>query len=425
MGIFSSAFAVKHSSSEKISSNWIPSHIMQGANVGVASKSGIVVSEETARHNSAVFACQRAISESIAMLPRDILKKGKRGGREVVENHPTSRALKRLANPLQTAFQFFNNAQRHALSSGNGYAEQQFDSRGNVIAFWPIPPHRVTPRYVLGGNEPDIVYDVTLPDGNKVTLTKDRMLHIPGIGFDGLKGYPLVEFMAQAVGLGQAIEEYGSLFFKQGAGQGGYVSVPDSFSEEQINNLQSHYGVLNEGMQTAHRFKFLYESSKFQPTSITPSDSQMIDTRIFQIQEVARFHRMVLHKIQETSKATGYNSLEQFNIEFVNDTLMPWIVNFEQELDRKLFDEGEDYYVKFNVNALLRGDAKSRALYYRTMVFTSIMTVNEARALEDLPPIEGGDERLIPLNMSVGGEDPEDDSGDDTNTQGKVDGNGD
>ena len=401
MGIFSKALTSSHHKSTvaKVSGDWLPYNVMHGPQSS-ASKSGILISEESALFNSAVFACDRAISESIAMLPRNIYRGEENGKREIEKKNKASKVLRREANPIQTSYKFFETTQRRALDKGNGYAELQFDSEtGDVVAAWPIPSERVKPVVFMKKGLPEIAYEIKLPDDSTVTLSKDRILHIAGIGFDGLQGYPLVQYMQNAVGLGAALEEYSSLFFKQGAEIPGYVSLPDSFNVEQISNVRLQNEIHNNGLSNAHRWKFLYESAQFTPTGHSPSDSQMTESKVFQIQEVARFYRMPLHKIQETSKAGGYSSIEQFNIEFVNDTLMPWIVNWEQEINRKFFSHDEELYVKFNVNALLRGDSAARSTYYRTMVFSSIMTPNEARGLEDMPPIDGGNERLIPLNM--------------------------
>lgn len=403
MGIFSDTFFLGSkaaSSIGKVSSDWIPASIMRGITGGGYSRAGSQVSEQSALFSSAVFACQRAISESLAVLPRNIYKELDGGGREVQKKHPSAKVLKGRPNPIMSSLRFFELLQRQSIAAGNGYAEIQLNKAGDVIALWPLPPDKVEPRPVTRGGELDIVYDIRINEEKKITLSKDRVLHIPGVGFDGVKGYPLIDYMLHAVGLDQALTDYSSRFFKQGGGLPGYVTVPDTFNEDQLRNLKTHYEILNDGLDNAWRLKFLYESSKFTPQGATPVDSQMQESKIFQIQEIARFHRMPLHKIQETSKGAGYNSLEQFNIEFVNDTLMPHIMNWEEELDRKLFEEGEGYYVKFNTNALLRGDSKSRSEYYRTMVFTSLMVPNEARALEDLPPIEGGNERMFPLNMT-------------------------
>lgn len=404
MKFLSSAFNYRSSASGDLkgSNNWVPERLMRAFGGGGVSSSGIRVSEQLAAQSSAVFACRRAISESIAIMPRKIYEGDDDGARKVVP-HPSMKLLKREANPMMGSSRFFELQTRLAIAEGNSYAELEFSKKtGDAVAAWPLPPHKVKPRlYKPKRSSLQLVYDITLDDGRVVTLPGWKVLHMAGLGFDGLKGYPLLDFMMNAVGLDQALSDYSALFFKQGAGLTGYVSVPDGFNEEQIKNMLKHTALLNDGLENAHRIKFLYESAKFNPAAATPVDSQMQESRILQLQEIARFHRMPLHKIQETSKVTGYSSIEQFNIEFVNDTLMPWIVNWEEEINRKFFGEDEKFYVKFNANALLRGDANSRANYYRTMVFSALMKPNEARAFEELPPYDGGDEIMRPLNMST------------------------
>lgn len=411
MSFFSQAFGGRYA--PKASKDWIPAGLFSFSQ---KSKTGISVSEQTALFNSAVFACRRAISESVAIIPREIFRELDDDRREKVRKHPSLNLIKRETNRILTPYNFFRLTQDRAIGSGNGYAELQFSTKdGSVIAAWPIPPYAVEPFLFDNKGTLDVAYEITLPEGDKTYLSRDRMLHVAGLGFDGVRGYPLVEYMLHAVGLSEALEEYSSLFFKQGAQVPGYVTVPDSFSESQIRNMREHVTINNEGLDNAHRWKFLYESAKFHEAGFSPTDAQMTESKIFQIQEIARFHRIPLHKIQETSRGTGYASLEQFNIEFVNDTLAPWITNWEEELNRKLFSANGDFdghYVKFDLNVLLKGDAKARATFLRTMVFSGIMTRNEARALEDLPPVAGGDEMLIPLNMTQDAE---------TNDTGKAD----
>lgn len=402
MRVFSAAFSSNSSVPEHINSgDWIPSSVL--GLLGRQSSAGVSVNEQSALMNSAVFACQRAIAESLAILPRDIYRRNPGESRAEVDDHPSVRVLKTQANPLQTAYKFFETLEHHRLSYGNGFAELQFERRtGRVIAMWPLPPNKVTPEVVEINGALEIVYHVAVSGGDRVTLSKEQVLHVPGLGFDGLIGYPVIQYMVNVIGLGQAVEEYGARFFSQGADIAGYVSVPDTFTEEQIINLRKHNEIRNAGLDNAHRWKYLYESAKFVPTGVTPEQAQMLELRRFQVQDIARFYRIPLHKIQELSHKPSHNNLEQLNVEFVNDTLMPPITNWEQELRRKLFSDPQDegLYVKFNVNALLRGDAQTRALFYRTMVMSGIMTRNEARALEDLPPIPGGDEPMLPLNMT-------------------------
>lgn len=390
-GIFSSTVAKRIGQATK---DWIPVSVMSGGR----STSGIDVTEDIARLNSAAFASRRAISESFAMIPKAIYRKD---GKSRIEqsNHPSADIFSRQANPIQVSYNFFRLIQNHSIGAGNGYAEIELDSKGDAVALWPLPPSRVTP--IFDPSETRLLYKIELEPGKFITLPQDRILHIPGVGYDGIAGRPLIEFMVNAIGLGLSMEEYTAKYYEQGAGIPGYVSVPDSFDEDQLTNVRKFMAIQNEGLANAHRWKFLYESMRFTPTGFSPADSDLLKGKVFQIQEIARYHRIPLHKIQENSQGVSWQSLEQFNTEFVNDTLMPTVVLWEQELARKLFPLNRDLYVKFNVNVFLRGDIKTRAAFYRTMVMSGLMTQNEARALEDLDPIEGADVLLTPLNMRV------------------------
>lgn len=400
LGVFSAAFGPGSYSvgSEQLANIWETIS-------GTRAKSGVNVNQESALYNSAVFACQRGISESLAMLPRDIFEKDSRGFPRRSSSFPElERILTREPNPLMTPISFFQTLTHHALGAGNGYAEIQFKPKTGIpIALWPIPPNRVMPKLIINKDDQlDLIYEIRTETGALVTLPRDLMLHIPGLGYNGITGYPVVQYAMNAIGLSQALEDYGSLFFSQGADVSGYVSVPDSATDDQIINMRKHYNALNSGLSNAHRWKFLYESAKFVPTGIKPTDAQMKEIRVLQTEEIARFFRMPLGKIQAGEKKASYASREQENQDYVTDTLMPWAVRWEEEIKRKLFIETRhaSKYAKFNFNALLRGDSQSRATFYRTMVFAGIMTRNEARALEDMAPLDGGDEPMVPLNMT-------------------------
>lgn len=384
----------------EISSNWIPENF---SGYGKTTPAGVYVSESSALTSSAVFACIRCISETIGSLPRHIVDKSVDGKRINVSDHPSLDILTREANPFTTSMSFFETVQAHAMSYGNGYAELEMEKNGGrVIRAWILPPNRVSPKLVeLENGSLDLRYIVTLPDGTQGILPRERVLHIPGIGFDGITGYPVVEYAAKAIGLGQAIEGFSSTYFSQGENLTGYVSVPAGMEPEAIKNLRRTMIEYNSGLENRHRDKFLLEGVQFTPASKSPDDSQLLESRTFQIQDVARFFRIPLHKIQEYSKAS-YNSMEQLQDEFRTDTIVPWSVRWEQELNRKFFIDPKDknYRIKFNTNALMRGDSTARSAFYRTMVSFGLMTINEIRALEDLSSMEGGDELLVPLNMT-------------------------
>jgi len=386
----------------KASSDWISTSLMSLFGNGKKTNTGITVDPYTALFNSAVFACQRGISESLAMIPIHTFdKKGSK--RVAVENDPVNRLLNKEANSIVGAYNMRRVLEHHALSWGNGYAEIEFKKGTGIIEnIWLLPPDKVLPILYDNNGKIDLVYEINL-DGQPTYLAKDRVLHIQGLGFDGVRGYPSTLLMSESIGLGRAIEEFAATYFKNGGGGvTGYAKIPADTPDEHIINLRKHININNEGLDNAWRVKFFYDGIDFNPVpSGKPDESQMVQGRVFQIQEIARFYRYPLHKLQELSKAPSYNSLEQFNLEFVNDTLMPWSILWEQEINRKLFVNPKDQnkYVKFNFNALLRGDSAGRASFYRTMIMSGIMSRNEARILEELEPIDGADKLLEPLNM--------------------------
>jgi HK97 family phage portal protein len=393
--------SVSASSGMAPESGWISS-ILAGLSAH-RTPSGVVVTEHSAMKLSAIFACVRCVSETIGALPRHIIRYEGDGKRQPVSDHPSSRLFSLEANPFTTSMTFFETLQAHAMTFGNGYAELQMEEGGaRVQRAWILPPDRVRPQTIYDDNgELSLTYIVTMPDGRQVIVPRERMLHIPGLGFDGLQGYSVISFAAKAIGLGESLETFGSKYFSQGTTQPGYITVPAEMEPQAIGNLRKSLEEMNSGNNNAHRDKFLFDNVTYTPAAIKPEESQMIESRVFQIQEIARFFRIPLHKIQELSKA-NYNSLEQMQDEFRTDTIVPWAVRWEQEINRKFFTEPQDanLRVKFNTNALLRGDSTARSAFYRTMVSFGLMTQNEIRSLEDLSSIEGADELLVPLNMT-------------------------
>lgn len=383
-------------SSVNDSSGWFLSHF------GAGSHAGVQVNDVTALKLSPFFNINRAISEDIAKLPKKVFRKLPEKRREDILDHPSLRALTLQPNPLMTAITFYETLQGHVLTHGNAYAEIQFyqNDPGRVKALWPLPPTRVVPEKTLNGRTPDVRYAVTFDDGSKGYLPKERVLHLKGLGFDGLRGYSMIWYAANALGLGSALEEFSSKFFSNGSQSGGYIEVPKGTTDTEIKNMKQHWTELNSGLEEAHRFKFLYDSVKFTPISIKPEEAQFLETRVNQVKEIARFYRMPIHKLQEL-KDVSYNTVEQLNIEYVNDTLMGWIVKWEQELESKLFTHEEDknLCITFNTSALLRGDSVARANYLRTLIFSSVLNPNEAREELDYPPYEGGDEYMKAGNM--------------------------
>lgn len=364
-----------------------------------------LLSNEDAFRLSPIFACQRNISESLAMLPRHFIRSPTPQAREVVTDHPSLDIFKRKANSLMTSNVFVKTLQNHALGWGNGYAELQMEEGGTrVLSAWPIPPTHCRPVcFINSEGEPDIYYEILLSDGTRTRIRKERILHIKGISFDGIHGISIIGAACRAIGLGDALEEFAIKFYEEGMIGGGFIQVPAGMDRTALENLRADLEEMNDsGLDGAHRFKFLYDSVTFAQNFIKPDEAQFILTRDAQIKDFARFYRHPLHKLNEM-KEVSYNSAELMNTEWVVDTLQPWGTAWEEEVAVRFFTESEDLNIemRFNYNALLRGDSVNRSNFYRTMIMSGVMTQNEARGLEDLPPVDGADELLTPLNMTT------------------------
>lgn len=360
-----------------------------------------LIGADAARQIMAFHHGVRLASEAIGKTPRHIVEK-KKGSRVTISDHPSEKLLSVQANPLTTSSRLFETMHNHSIIHGNGYAELVIDKEGNGIEAWLLTPWAVTPQLYRDSNgKIDLYYEIAVDDSKPKILPKERVLHIAGFGFDGIKGYPALEVMSRVLSFTTTVEDFGSLFFSQGINSGGYVTVPAGMKKDAVKNLKKDLSVLNEGIGEAHRFKFLYDNVTFQPSTNKPEESQFLGTRGFQIIEIARGLGIPPAKLYEYSKGVSWASLEALQTEFVVDRVSVDVIRWEEELTRKIFNKPQDknLRVKFNLNSLMRGDSAARSNYMRTMVMSGIMTRNEARALEDLPPVDGGDEIMVPGNM--------------------------
>jgi HK97 family phage portal protein len=351
---------------------------------------GVLVDEQRALTFSAVYAAVSIIAEAVGMLPIDLMRKDGENSVEVTD-HPVARVLKK-PNPIMNAVDQTTAIQGHGLQYGNGYEEIQRTEGGEPIALWPLRPDSTSPVAVDRDSERRIVYQTTV-GSEQISLEPSNVIHIRGLGFDGLRGYSPLFLARQGVGLGLALEEFGSKFFGNDAKSGGFLEHPGKLSDEAVARLQKQKEAQG-GLSNAHRMKILEEGMKFNPTTISPEDSQFLMTRTFQVEEIARIYKVPLHMLQSQAKSTSWGSgIAQMSLGFAIYTLGVWLVRWEQELTWKLLKPEEiaqGYYIKINVNALLRADAKTRADVYTKALNTSTgwMSRNEVRALEDLNPDE-------------------------------------
>lgn len=360
---------------------------------------GVFVSEDTALTNAAVWACVRVIAETVAALPWHVYRKTV-DGRESMDGSAIHWLLNNQPNPEQTAFAFREALMAHVLTWGNGYAEIARDLAGRPAALWIITPDRVTPRR----NESGVLsYDVVDAAGARATIAAADMLHLHGLGFDGLVGYSPVRMAARSIGLGIAQDTFAASFYANGTTFGGLVEVPANMNKEQIQQQEDYLNARHRGPDKAFGVRVVASGMKYTQVGMPLTDAQFIESRRFAVTEVARWFRVPPHKVADLERSTN-NNIEHQSIEFVTDCIVPWVTRLEQEANVKLFGvraQGS-VYTKLAINALMRGDAKSRAEFYRTMTQIGAMSINEVRAFEEMNGIgDDGDKHLVQLNQTT------------------------
>lgn len=370
------------------------------------SAAGKRVNQKSAMQTSAVYACVRVISESVASLPLHVYGYNKTGGKEKAIDHPLYHLLHDEPNPEMTAYSFFEVGLTHLLLWGNFYSQIIRNGKGEVIGLYPLMPDRMN---VDRDDKGHLYYEYTVssddPPNNKagtVILKPEDVLHVPGLSFDGLVGYSPIAMAKNAIGLGIAAEEYGSKFYANGAAPSGVLEHPGTLKDP--SKVRESWTQTFGGSSNSNKVAVLEEGMKYTPISINPSDSQFIETRSFQTIEIARIFRVPPHLIGQLDKAT-FSNIEQQSLEYVTYTLRPWLCRLEQAMTRRLFtdEEKKQYFIKFNVDGLLRGDYQSRMNGYAIGRQNGWMSANDIRELENLDKIPaelGGDLYLINGNMT-------------------------
>lgn len=369
--------------------------------------SGIAVNADRAMQLSTVSACVRLIAESIASLPLDVFQRLGDGGRRRVPDHPQHRLLHSEPNGVMTSFVFREMLSAELLLRGNAYAVI-VRKGGEPSELLPLPCN--TSVTVRKAATIGLVYDVRMPDGTTFSVGQADMLHVPGLAFDGVTGVSPIRYAAQAIGLGLAAERFGASFFGNGSTPAGYITLPGKLTKEQAAAMRDSWYAAYGGLGNANKTAVLFDGGKFERVSVPPNEAQFIETRKFQVAEIARWYRVPPHMIGDLDRAT-FGNIEHQQLEFVMHTLRPWLVRWEQELNRKLFPSRTDgtpaeSHCEFNVDGLLRGDLKTRSDYYVRGRQWGWLSSNDIRRKENMEPIEGGDVYLTPLNMVPAGTDP-------------------
>ena len=369
---------------------------------GAQSVSGENVTEATALTYSAVWNAVSLISGTIGALPLHLMqRKGKI--KNIVDDRKLYRVMHDQANEYMTAMAFREVLMAHVLTWGNGYAEKVRNGYGEVIELWPITPNRIMP--FMQGDE--LFYRIKMPLSADVILPRDNVLHVPGLGFDGFQGYSVIAMARKSIGLGMAMETFGAMYFGSGTHPGVIVSHPSQLSEQGSRNLQDSLVKEYSGLGKAHRLLLLEEGMKVEKWGIPPDDSQFLESRQFQIPEVARWFNLPPHKLKDLTRSS-FSNIESEQISFVTDSILPWLVRLEANYNMQLLTTSDKslsgygrLYFKHIVEGLLRGDAASRSAFYTVMLDKGVMSINEVREKEDMDPVKGGDIHLVPMNMTT------------------------
>lgn len=359
---------------------------------------GVNVTPETALTFSAVFAAHKILAESTAMLPLFLLKRLAGGGKEPATQKRLYSVLHDVANPEMDAYLVRETMTAHLASWGRAHAKIDYDANGDVVALWPIHPKRVT---VKRNPQKALYFEVSLPNGGTQNYRWDEMLYLRGMSPDGINVYTPISLQKQGIGLGLAAEAFGAALFDNGATPKGVLTSPTSLSDKAYERLKLNWNNEHQGISNANKIALLEEGVKWEDTSIPPDDAQFLQTRQFQVEEIARWYRIPPPMLALAEKAMTYASVEAFGLQFVTYTLFPWLVRWEKGISMQLLLERErsKYFAEHLMTALLRGDTAARNQSYATGRQWGWLSVNDIRTMENMNPIDGGDVYLTPANM--------------------------
>ena len=360
---------------------------------GLATASGKAVTEQNALQLTTVYACVRILAETIASLPLHTYKTTPEG-REKANGHPLYRILHDEPNLDMTSFVFRETMMGHLLIWGNAYAQIIRDGAARVKSLHLLPPDKMA---VSRDKKGELVYTLN-PQGDPTVFRREEILHIPGLGFDGLIGYSPIEMARNALGMAMAAEEYGAAFFGSGATPGGVLEHPATVKDPK--KLKEEWNAAHRGSGKAHGMVVLEEGLKYHPITIPPEQAQFLQTRKYQTEEICRIFRVPPHLVADLERAT-FSNIEHQSISFVVHTIRPWLVRIEQAMNKALLltSEKADYFTGFVVDGLLRGAYESRMKGYSIGIQNGFMTPNECRSLENWNAVPDGDKLMVNGNM--------------------------
>ena len=368
---------------------------------GVVTKSGVKVNEQSALRYITILSCIRIRAESFATLPVSVFQRKRNGkGRDEVYDHPLYDLIHNTPNPDMTSFTWRETMSPHLDLNGNCYSIITHNRRGQVYELYPWPSDQIDPKR----NKDTQQIEYHLDDRGKTEiLPPEKVFHVPGLGYDGLKGYSIISLMREQVGLGMAVNEFIERFYGQGMNIGAALETDQDLDEEQINSMREQFAEKYSGLANAHKPFILHSGLKYQRIPMALTDAQTIEILKLNETQLCGLYRVPVHMVGNLDKSS-YDNIEHQGIEYVIYSMLPGITRFEQTMNWKLFSPAEraaGYYVKFNIDALLRGDAKARAEALHLKRQNGIINSNEWRELDDQNPIEGpaGEAYLVNGNM--------------------------
>lgn len=372
---------------------------------GIRTTSGVHVSPESAVQNTTVLICERVLGESVASLPCILYKRRKDGGKDRAIDHPLYRVLHDQANGWNTAFEYFEGTMINLASRGNGYAYVERNTKGQTVGLVPLHPDGVTIKQAKDWSP---VYTAIMPDNTKTPLSSLEMHHIRGPLPKGYLGRSIITLAREAIGLGLATERFGSALFENGAKPSGVLSHPKVLLTPAQDRLRQQFADKHAGLDNAHKPLILEEGMTWTALSINPDDAQFLETRKFQRSEIAGIFRVPAHFVNDMEKAT-FSNIEHQTLDFIQQSLRPWLVRIEQAINRDLLTpaERQDYFVEFLMDGMLRGDFFTRMQGYALQIQNRLATPNELRAKENANPIAGGEKLVETNNIQAPGNTPD------------------
>jgi HK97 family phage portal protein len=355
---------------------------------------GKSVDSNSALGLSAVWGCTKVLSESIASLPLNIYERMADGDRLLADTHRLYFLLHNQPSKLYTSYTFIEYLVKSICLNGNGYAVINRDRNANIVSFTCINPTDVKILQEYGS----LYYNIK---GYDELIPAEDIIHVKNLTNDGILGMSPIQYAAESLGWGIALQTYGNTYFGNGGMPSGTLESDKVLTTEAVERLRQSWDKAYGGVDNANKVAVLEEGIQFKPVSISNESAQFLASRQWSISEIARWYRVPPHLIQDLSKSS-FNNIEMQSMEFIQYTLTPLLKRFEQEFNSKVFkvNERNRFYVEFNVNGLLRGDAKTRADLYTKAIQWGWMSINEVRRKENLNAIPDGDEHLVPMNMT-------------------------